>query len=524
MRTNLTEAHLGEDGKTQYATFLPALSSFYGSYVGKQRFSEFVPKSRIPSNWNNGIESINYLNPNEGQFQYKWSLYSAGHADLDVNKDCPKEDMVRNRDPDSFLLGDSGGFQISKGVWPADWKDPNCPRAEKKRMEVIKWMDKYMDYGMVLDIPTSVTLFEKGMKESGITTHQECLLATKINNDHWMKHRTGECKLLNVLQGLNHTDADYWYDQVKDYCDPKKYPDTHFNGWAFGGQNMACAHLALRRFVVLAFDGMLREGVHDLVHVLGISKVEWALMLTDVQRAVRKNFNPNLMVTFDCASPFLATANGQVYMDSIIEDRQKWKYLMKPGIDDKNLARSNMSFGDAIINAGLHHKFNDSPITDGLKVSDVCHYAPGDLNKIGKEGKTSWDSFSYAIQMAHNVWSHINTVQDANRKYDEGICPKMLVDERFDRVYVSDIIHEAFAADSKEKALAIIDQYSMLWTRVPGGQRGFSGKKTINPTTYFNNLFETGEDDVSNGLHEDGEFTESEEAALENLEEASDIE
>ena len=34
-------------------------------------------------------------------------------------------------------------------------------------------------------------------------------------------------------------------------------------------------------------------------------------------------------------------------------------------------------------------------------------YKHGRSNKDddGKEGKTSWDSFSYAIQMAHNVWS-----------------------------------------------------------------------------------------------------------------------
>ena len=33
--------------------------------------------------------------------------------------------MVRNRDrANTWLLGDSGGFQIGKGVWEGDWKDP----------------------------------------------------------------------------------------------------------------------------------------------------------------------------------------------------------------------------------------------------------------------------------------------------------------------------------------------------------------------------------------------------------------
>ena len=103
------------------------------------------------------MESINWLNKKEGLFNYHWSLYSAGHAELDINKDAPKELMIRERDREnSWLLGDSGGFQIGKGVWEGDWKDPNCPKAQKKREQVLAWMDAYMDYGMILDIPAWV--------------------------------------------------------------------------------------------------------------------------------------------------------------------------------------------------------------------------------------------------------------------------------------------------------------------------------------------------------------------------------
>jgi hypothetical protein len=87
--------------QNDYARFLPALSGFYATYVGKQRFDEYVDKSRIPSNFANGVESLNYLNAQEGAFTYKWTLYSAGHADLDTTKVVPKEDMVRNRDRDN---------------------------------------------------------------------------------------------------------------------------------------------------------------------------------------------------------------------------------------------------------------------------------------------------------------------------------------------------------------------------------------------------------------------------------------
>ena len=61
-----------------YAVYLPAISSFYSTYVAKQRLEEFVPKDRIPQGFDRGIEGMNFLNPEQGYFYYKYALYSAG--------------------------------------------------------------------------------------------------------------------------------------------------------------------------------------------------------------------------------------------------------------------------------------------------------------------------------------------------------------------------------------------------------------------------------------------------------------
>ena len=476
--------------QNDYAVFLPALSGFYATFIGKQRKEEYVDYTRIPKHFTNGVESMNWLTRDKSLFQYQWSLYSAGHAELDINKDAPKEDMVRNRDREnSWLLGDSGGFQIGKGVWEGDWKDPNCPKAMKKRTQVLSWMDAYMDYGMILDIPAWVSRSPAGQKATGINNYQDAVNATRINNDYFMKNRSGACKFLNVLQGENHADAEDWYQQMKDYCDPVKYPDTHFNGWSMGGQNMCDVHLVLKRIVALRFDGLLEKGVHDFMHFLGTSKLEWATLLTDIQRAVRKYHNENFTITFDCASPFLATANGQIYCELETKDRTKWVYRMVPSIDDKALSTDTTPFGQAFVREGKHGSFKDSPITQGLQAKDVCIYGPGDLNKIGKEGKTSWDSFSYAIQMGHNVWSHINAVQEANRQYDTGTIPAMLVDESFDRLFFRDVVEAIFATSNRDEAEAVIEEFSRFWMSIIG-TRGATGKKTVNASTQFANLFE----------------------------------
>ncbi len=83
MKTNLTES------QKDYAFFLPSISGFYATFIGKQRFEDYVEPQRVPQEIGK-VEGLNFLNPNEGVFQYKWALYSAGHADLNINKHVTK--------------------------------------------------------------------------------------------------------------------------------------------------------------------------------------------------------------------------------------------------------------------------------------------------------------------------------------------------------------------------------------------------------------------------------------------------
>lgn len=502
--------------QNDYAVFLPATSGFYATYIGKQRYGNYVDPARIPSSFTNGVESLNYLEPDKGLFYYHWCLYSAGHANLDLNKQDDGEDMFRNRNRStSWVLGDSGGFQIGKGKWEGDWKDPKCPKAQKKRSQVLTWMDTLMDYGMILDIPAWVARSPAGQKATGISTYQEAVNATYINNDYFIRNRNGNCKFLNVLQGENHTDAEDWYQRMKHYCDPKQFPNEHFNGWAMGGQNMCDVHLTLKRLVALKFDGLLEQGKQDWMHFLGTSKLEWALLLTDIQRAVRRYHNPSFTISFDCASPFLATANGQIYVQTEIADRQKWLYRMLPSIDNKKYYADSRLFKDAIVQDCHFQSFDSSPVIDGVEIKDICIYGPNSLNKLGKVGKTSWDSFSYAIMMGHNVWMHLNSVQEANRQYDAGLCPAMLVQEKFNRVYFKDVIDAIFSTSDRGTADAIVDEFSKFWIAIPG-TRGNTGKRTVNADTSFFKLFDTDDSETVESPEQE-EFNEDDLTKLEEL-------
>jgi hypothetical protein len=482
-----------------YAVFLPAISGFYSTFVGKQRNEHYVDPARFPQGLSD-MEQLNWLNSSKALFPYRWSLASGGHANLDLNKQDWSEDMVRNREPGTFLLGDSGGFQIAKGLWEGDWKaNSGCAKAQKKRELVLNWLDNVSDYCMTLDIPTWVIHDKKASTACQISTLQEAVDATKFNNEYFMKHRkgirNGGTKILNVLQGDNHGSADQWYDTMKEYCDPVKYPDTHFDGWSMGGQNMCDVHLVLRRLVALRYDNLLQEGVHDWMHFLGTSKLEWAVLLTVIQRAVRKYVNPAFTISFDCASPFLATANGQVYYENVFEHDSKWSYRMAPSADDKKYSTDTRKWSTGVVADGIYPRWEDSPLSDLFKMKDICIYKPGDLNKIGKEGKTSWDSFSYALLMGHNVWMHLTAVQEANRRFDAGEHPAMMRRSTGDYARFEDIVEAIFAAPDRQTAEAIIETYDTYWMEIVG-TRGFKGKKTKNARTMFNTHFTFEEPEV----------------------------
>jgi len=485
--------------QNDYAVFLPAISGFYATFIGKQRNEFYVDPARFPQGITD-LEQMNWLNSQKALFPYRWSLYSGGHANLDLTKQDWSEDMVRSREPGTFMLGDSGGFQIAKGLWEGDWKaNSGCVKAQMKRSQVLTWLDTVAYYGMILDIPTWVIHDKKASDACQIKTLQEAVDATKFNNEYFMKHRRGKknggAKFLNVLQGDNHTSAEQWYQTMKEYCDPVKYPDTHFDGWSMGGQNMCDVHLILNRLVALRYDNLLQEGVHDWMHFLGTSKLEWAVLLTVIQRAVRKYVNPAFTISFDCASPFLATANGQVYFENVFEHNSKWSYRMAPSADDKKYSTDTRKWSTGVVADGVYPRWEDSPLSNLFKMKDICIYKPGDVNKNGKEGKTSWDSFSYALLMGHNVWMHLTAVQEANRRFDAGEHPAMMRRSTGDYAKFEDIVEAIFAAPDRETSEAIIEKYDTYWMEIVG-TRGFKGKKAKNARTQFNALFEFEEPDT----------------------------
>ena len=478
---NNRQEHLGPKSR-DFAVFLPAISNFYNTFISKQRVSggTHIPPERIPQGFENGVEGLNFLNPEKGMFTYPTALYSAGHACLNMEQVNDRDSMVVNRDREfSTIVGDSGGYQIGRGVIKFDWKDFEGNKANKVRSDILNWLELTSDWAMTLDVPTWAA-DDLNSPKTGLTSFRDTLDGTIYNNKFFQKNRLGQTKLLNVLQGDDWETAQTWYDAVKDF---------EFEGWAMGGINMCDMEVMLKRLIIMRDEKKL-DG-KDWMHVLGTSQMDWACYLTGVQRQVRKHINPNFTISFDSASAFLSTANGLVYTyNSYTPDR--WSFVMDKAPDDRNLKGSKIPFPF------------QSGIGSRLNMGDVCYYGDGDLNKNGKIGATSWDSFSYCLMMAHNVENQIRAIQVANdfndieaTKYkpqvkhwretkasDKTDEPSIFVPRNI--LYFNTLVEEVFTS---EKPMEVINNASSFladirgnrWARATGGGKG---------TNNFSSLFE----------------------------------
>ena len=64
----------------------------------------------------------------------------------------------------------------------------------------------------------------------------------------------------------------------------------------------------------------------------------------------------------------------------------------------------------------------------------------------------------------------------------------MLVSDDFQRLAFGEVVDEIIGCADSDKALDLIKEYNKFWMNIIG-TRGATGKKTVNATTKFNELF-----------------------------------
>lgn len=447
-----------------YAVYLPAISGFYTSCLTNATTDiTKIRQAGAPASLEYGFEGLDFLKDEDNYFRYRYGLFSAGHAQLDLAK-CDKEEaMVQQRPDDAFILGDSGGFQIATGIIKLDWKnakDPQDPKRTALCEKILRYLEHTSDYAMTLDVPAHASSPPLN-KRTGLNSFSDTLEVSLLNLDYFSRNRNvkdSKTKFLNVLSATNRGNAKEWYESVSKYSNPdwleeQGIPREHaFEGYAFGGECAVNLLASLDNVLRLIDDGLIERA--EWFHFLGIGRLEYACYYTAMQQALNRQFAPKLQISFDAASPFVSTAYGKYYgVNTYTKNRMGYNLVNAP--DNKDLAfettpppfsspiMDRICLKDLCVKRPAHGYVNgervvaklskskdkkkwaeeneiftaqlEDDLTD-LKAAGLdVEFIDADLNKLGKETRTSWDMGSYLLYMAHNVYMHIDGVREANR-------------------------------------------------------------------------------------------------------------
>jgi len=276
---------------------------------------------------------------------------------------------------------------------------------------------------------------------------------------------------------------------------------------------------------------------------LGTAQLDWSCYLTLIQRQIRKHINEEITISFDCASPFIATAHGLVYTNSQ-HTPKRWSVIMDKAPDNKALAESDIPFPW------------ESEIGRRLTLGDICYYDLGErksdaelglnkngkqiifnhtdpdhyrvcpkLNKLGKiPNRTSWDSFAYALMMGHNVYQHIVAVQRAQQLMDIEIAKTKdkinwrawkkvkaqdMSDEYSDWVprnilYFAKFIEDLFNTKTKDEAFEMIEEHKHFLKALEGSR--LQGGPADNVFTNLFDVVEKEQDEIDFSNPDDDEL------------------
>ena len=370
MTENLTKQYDG------YAVYLPSLQSQYANYATKTNSQINRAKSCIPKKYEN--EWLNFLNKESKLWHCGYALYSCGQFD---KSQIRTRDIVAERNwEDCTIVGDSGGFQLGTGAINSKAELEHLERyknnADKQyanwhksgfRERTLKWLDRYCDYSMSLDMVlwAAESYNQPNARNSQLrklTINQ--LIDLSVDNLRYFADNRGRSgkgtKILNVLQDIGNGTGDAWYDAVKDF---------DFEGWALGSETGGLLN-SMKWMRKLLYEKKLDSS--EWVHTLGKSPPINSVVYTAAQRALRKALGKgNFTISLDSSSPHqLAGKQRRLVVPSkFTADKKSWRISSWQVKQDIRIARNQVQmeipFASPLskfmsINDFMAHDINDS--------------------------------------------------------------------------------------------------------------------------------------------------------------------
>lgn len=378
-----------------YAIYLPSLQQGYAAFPFGD--SSSVRDGDLPKGLK--LSDLDFLNPASNLWHCKYVLYSAGQFD---RAQIRTPDMVSERGEDAVVLGDSGGYQIATGKMKAlrGWeKQANDPLALERRWlesisirdRILRWLDRYSDYAMTLDMPLFI-LKEKKSPFRNLSAQQLIDLSyenLKYFADNRGKATGAKAKFLNVLQDVGEDTGERWYQRVKDFG---------FEGWAFGGDTKSGIEPLLKWVRRLLDDGKLHSKT-EWLHVLMMSPPVNSVLLTALQRRLREILGNKITVSYDSSSPFQNSGISQkiAMLPDLTDDEKTWRIKNIPYPQHpKYKSKTDIRYLEDI----------ESPITKLVSINDFhAKHGPMETKFL--------DTLAQHLLTNHNIYVYYRSAVEA---------------------------------------------------------------------------------------------------------------
>ena len=427
-----------------YAIYLPAVNEGYAALANKD-----LPPSR-PFPIDLKLSDLIFWEPNS-LWHYPYLLHSIGLYSAGM---LPNNAVTQRTRSNNTLVGDSGGFQIGKGTMkglkalramplPAASAVQAWREEYEARQWIISWLDLHADYAMTLDMPLWATT-QDGQNSPFHNCSEKQLIDMTVENLKFIESRaSGKAKWLNVVQGgTDPSQIQRWWDAVKWF---------RRGGWALAGGAGPRGGLfnMLSTLLMMRDDGAFEAG-QDWIHVLGISTPTWAVLLTEIQRALR-TFNPTLRLSFDSSSPF---QHGGIYEQIALTPafssvKKSWEIAVTEAPQSRLLADQN---------SVRMFEYSKSPLGKRLQ-----------LNHLNVRGGVwehrNFDTISNMLLVNHNIWVYLDAFKTANvlaSKRDANYVPAKYLQ-------VLDFIADIFVSETWKSALS--DEKKLLDAVAPTGYK-----------------------------------------------------
>lgn len=393
-----------------YARFTPALNDKY-AYFGADPATKH--KARLPATIR--PQDFDPFNEKSRLFYYPNVLYSGIFG---VSSD--KNDVLRkNAGGYGLRIADSGGFSFiaNPKFSEVSW-----------RAALLQWQEAYFDIGIVLDIPTRAI----GVPGNGYDSFDMCLHRTldnlKFARDHQTSTRT--C-LLSVYQGRNVDEAKSWLKAVEPYP---------LQGLAIAGDTRLDIAFWVRNIIDMIDRGKFDHVRH--IHVLGTTQLTVAVLLTALQRALRKCTGREIAITFDSSLAF-----------SIAQKYGRMSTYLKGGKNGLTIGEHSMPWYPGEFEP-------DAPFPYASPLADQCRMR--DFLPRTVPAEPAMDHVGAQMLSNHTLCMDLWSIVQANRLVDMGqtsdkspIAPSLRQAVR--------LIHEAFSGTDTGKHLrGLRDQQAAL--------------------------------------------------------------